>query len=324
MRPLVLSSAAMAALLFVIPVRADDEALARTLFDEGIKALDAGEVDKACPKLEESLRLKANANVQFYLAECFERQGKTASAWTNFLGASAKSKEAGKLEKANEAKARADALQSKLVWVTIVVDDPIEGLEVTRAGSVVPKAQWGVALPVDPGEIVVTASAPKKEAFRTKVLATTEGAKLTVTVRPLDDAPTPKKVELPPEPKPVPNAVASKPVEKTAVESGGSGATWPLILSGAAVIGGGVALQLMAAKEQSQISEGGYAKGSDISSAESKVNTYRGLGWAACGIGGGLFLSGVIVGLATSGSSTPVSVGVGPRSVALSMTWRLP
>lgn len=165
---------------------AADEAAARVLYDDGLKLMDEKAYAKACPKLEESHRLKANVNVQFFLADCYEQLGKTASAWLNFSGAAAAAKASGQSSKAEQAKKRAAALEPKLTRVSIKVADEVPGLEIRRGNTVVTKPQWDSAIPVDPGDIEIAARAPNKKPFMIRVKATTPGTVVIVVPR-LDD-----------------------------------------------------------------------------------------------------------------------------------------
>src|SRR4051794_25809493 len=66
-----------------------ESAAARALFAEARKLMAAERYDEACPKFEESLRLDQGIGTQFNLAHCWEKQGRTASAWGMFLDVAA-------------------------------------------------------------------------------------------------------------------------------------------------------------------------------------------------------------------------------------------
>ncbi len=167
---------------------AADEAAARVLYDDGLKLMDEKAYAKACPKLEESHRLKANVNVQFFLADCYEQIGRTASAWLHFSGAATRAKSAGQAAKAEQAKKRATALEPKLTRVTIKIAEEVPGLEVRRSGVLVTKPQWDSAIPVDPGDVEVVASAPNRKPFSTIVQAKAPGT-FVIQVPPLIASP---------------------------------------------------------------------------------------------------------------------------------------
>src|SRR5688572_14074173 len=63
---------------------ANDKAAAEVLFEQGRSLLLEGKVDQACPKLAESLRLDRGIGTMLFLAECWQRLGKSASAWAQF------------------------------------------------------------------------------------------------------------------------------------------------------------------------------------------------------------------------------------------------
>ena len=59
-----------------------DAAAAEVLFREGRTAADAGDYKKACEKFHESHRLDPAPGTMLNIADCEERQGRVATAWT--------------------------------------------------------------------------------------------------------------------------------------------------------------------------------------------------------------------------------------------------
>jgi hypothetical protein len=162
--------------------RAQDEAAGRVLFDDALTLLNRGQISDACPKLEESLRQSYNINAQYFLADCWEKLGKTASAWTTFLTVTSRSREAGDDKRERAARKRADGLERRLVRFKITVTGDIDGLEVRRNGVLVGRPMWGTAVPVDPGSYEFTASAPGYVPFETTVNATSPGRVVEINV----------------------------------------------------------------------------------------------------------------------------------------------
>src|SRR5688572_1601938 len=91
-----------------------DKAAAEALFREGMKLSKQGNHAQACPKLEESQRLEPSLGVQYYLADCFEKIGRTASAWANFVEVANKARLSGETAKEQTARKRAEELEPKL------------------------------------------------------------------------------------------------------------------------------------------------------------------------------------------------------------------
>ena len=138
---------------------------AEALFREGVRLLKAREVAKACEKLEGSERLEAKFSTEFNLALCRQRNGQTASAWAMFIKAADNAKRSGAPQDAKlaiDAQKHADALEPKLVHLTIRVPDnhEIDGLAVTRNETPVDPGTWNQPIPVDPGDYVIAAEAP--------------------------------------------------------------------------------------------------------------------------------------------------------------------
>jgi len=56
---------------------AQQQAAARTLFEEGKRLLGEGKVEQACGKFEGSLKLSPKLGTRLNVADCYERMGKT-------------------------------------------------------------------------------------------------------------------------------------------------------------------------------------------------------------------------------------------------------
>ena len=201
--------ALVAAGLALVPLRsarADDPpiAAATVLFDEGVKLMDAGRHAEACPKLARSQALAPNGGTLLALGDCYEKIGRTASAWVAFREAATRAASAGKREAEASALERARKLESTLPRITLTVPPATQtpGLEVRRDGAVVKEAELGVAVPADPGSHEIQASAPHMKTF-TKTITAVAGATVDLAIPKLanetagGDAPV---VEAPPPP----------------------------------------------------------------------------------------------------------------------------
>lgn len=172
-------------LALFIPAAASAEtsaATAHSLFLEARAAMEKGDYEAACPKLEESMRLDPAVGTQLNMADCYERVGKVGSAWAGFLDAASMAKSSHQPDREKLARARAKALEPRLPKLLIDADSSGEpGMEIARDGMSVGSASWGSALVVDPGAHDVVASAPGKMSWRTVVDAK-EGQTARVTV----------------------------------------------------------------------------------------------------------------------------------------------
>ena len=228
-----------------VRAQAEDQAAARALFAEGRVLMKAGQYAAACPKLEAARKLFTSAGILLNLADCHEKIGRTASAWTEFGEAAAVAKRTNRDDDAEEATRRQAALESALAHLTIRVAHAVPGLSVKRDGAPIAPAAWGAALPVDPGAHEIRAEAAGFEPWTGSATVSTPGQVVTVDVPELHatlgaTAPAAGRV---------------KPVLVTVVPSetspGDNVLPWALIGGGGAVAVGGVVLMLVEASHAS-------------------------------------------------------------------------
>src|SRR6476661_10803784 len=81
--------------------RSSDKTTAEALFGEGRRLMSAGRYAEACPKLEASLKLDSGVGTMLNLAECYEKNGQTASAWTEFREAVSAARDAGSKDRSD-------------------------------------------------------------------------------------------------------------------------------------------------------------------------------------------------------------------------------
>ena len=147
---------------------ASDKASAEALFDAALKAMKEGRFAEACPKLENSQRIDPGVGTLLYLAECYEKVGRTASAWATFREAASEAEASGQIKRAKAARERIAKLEPQLAYLTIEVAEStrtLPGLKVRRDGADTGLGIIGQAVPQDPGTVKVDVSAPDHESF---------------------------------------------------------------------------------------------------------------------------------------------------------------
>lgn len=227
--------------LSVTAAHADDVgAQAQVLFDEGKRLMDAEDYAAACPKLAESQRLDPGNGTLARLAACHEKQGRTATAWSEFAELVTSAQRAGQADRERFGRQRVAALEPRLSRLTIIVPADVAttpGLVVQRDAIAVGDAAWGIGIPVDPGDHAIEASAPGKQAWSTHVVIGVASDTKQVTV------PSLVTVDAPPAPVASGDeSPATPPVAEVKPDSGSrsSQKTWGLVVGAAGIVGLGV------------------------------------------------------------------------------------
>ena len=149
------------------PGTLDRQTLAESLFDEGRRLVTAGRFAEGCEKFATSERLDHAVGTLLNLADCYERAGRLASAWTTYRLAAASASEAAQPERENVAREREAELAARLPRMRLRVPPPARtpGLEVRLDGVRVEPAAWDVSVPVDAGPHTLAATAPSRVAW---------------------------------------------------------------------------------------------------------------------------------------------------------------
>ncbi len=149
-------------------------------YDEAQKLMAEGKIGEACPKYAESQRLDPQLGTLFHLADCLEKNGQTASAWASFREAVDIAKKLGDPRK-ELGERHIAALVPKLSRLQINVAEGAE-IHVERDAVTVGKALFGAPVPMDPGPHTITASAPGKRTWTSKIVIPADGSITMVTV----------------------------------------------------------------------------------------------------------------------------------------------
>jgi hypothetical protein len=233
--------AALAIALFAPKVAraqsAEDKAAAESAFEEGKRLMSAHAYAEACPKFAESLRRDPGLGTMLGLADCFDKNGQTASAWGEFREAAGVAARKGDKREslARENAARLEPLLSKVV-VRVSADADVRGLAIKRDGVEVERVAWGEAVPVDPGVHAIAASAPGRNDWQTSVNVSTQAPVQTVTIPRLEDAPLPPAAVSTPPPSPTVTPVPA-PDTSQAPDDGRTQRIAAVAVGGAGVVG---------------------------------------------------------------------------------------
>jgi hypothetical protein len=165
----------------------EDRVAAESLFAEGRQLLLAGDYERACSKLEASRQLEPALGTSLNLADCYDKLGRSASAWAEFRSAAAAAQRAGDTLRKDTALARVAALEPRLSRLRIELADP--SVSVLQNGARLNPAVIGSAIPVDPGTYRLEASAPGKGSWTESVEVRGEGVLVEVRVPALVDGP---------------------------------------------------------------------------------------------------------------------------------------
>jgi hypothetical protein len=259
------------------PTRAD------ALFTAAKQLRDAGLYEYACPKFAETEQIDPGVGVMLYLADCYQHTGRSANAWAEFRKAEQLAHD--RNDKRQEmAKARADALESKLTRMTLSVAEPAKhaGLEISVDGTRILPENWNAMLPTDPGVHAVEITEPGQPS-RTLSVRLDEGANLIV---PVFAAPSrPPKASAPPPVSAPAAAIAPAPTEPSGDSTGATH------LSTRAYVG----LGLLGVGVIGVVAGAGYldAKNDAISKGKrSSAGTFSGVSFA---IGAAGFTSAVVL-----------------------------
>ncbi|WP_437652621.1 hypothetical protein [Sorangium sp. So ce1182] len=146
----------------------DAVAMAESLFVRGRADMLAGRYQTGCPALAESHRLDPRPGRLFTLAECEARRGRVATAvarYNDYLALYSRMSEAEQIkqhERYRLSLEQRDALAPLVPHVTLSLPSGAPpGTVVQHDGITLERPSLGVALPVDPGEHVVTTQAPR-------------------------------------------------------------------------------------------------------------------------------------------------------------------
>jgi tetratricopeptide (TPR) repeat protein len=172
---------ALFAIIFVSTTLAHaDAATAEALFSEGRRLMDQGNYAAACAKFEESNKADAATGTQLNLAMCWEKLGRSASAWAMYMQVANAMTSSCRNDRAQFAQSHAAAILPTLSKLAITATQGTTSIRVD--GAPWSAAVTGIPTPIDPGRHTIDATAPNKPSFRRVVDVPGNAATVTVAV----------------------------------------------------------------------------------------------------------------------------------------------
>jgi hypothetical protein len=224
-------------------------AVARKLFAEATELEGAKQWAEAEAKLREAVKIKETPGLRYHLGHCLEQQQKLVAALVEYDRAQELLDSGTKAPDVAELVGPArEGVKKRVSSVSLKLPEGVESVEVRIDGVVMKAAVIDKAIPVDPGERVVSVSAPGRQAFRRELsLGEAEAREIEVDLPPLGNT---KGGYTP--------AAGDVPTDEgvSASTSGMSTRTWVLIAEGAftaIAIGGGIFFTLDKGHAEDQI-----------------------------------------------------------------------
>ena len=156
-----------------------DPTEAGQIFQQARDLVRLGRLDEACELFAKSYELDPALGTAVNLADCLERQGQLRHAWALFEVVARNSQSV--QSRARLARQRADALLTRLARVVLKLGDPsTPGLSI-RIGDREAAPAAEIRDLIDPGDVVLVATAPGRPAFKTTVHAVAGATVLLVT-----------------------------------------------------------------------------------------------------------------------------------------------
>lgn len=214
---------------------AQETAIARALFEEGISLADQAKWAEAADRFRRAQSLKPTPGIAFNLASALAETGKVIEA-SELLESLARDS-ATPPELKQECEAKLAAIAGKRAYLAIHVENAPAEAKVEVDGHDWPRAGWGVASPLDPGTHLVVGRSRGAETTRTELqIAAGERRELSLSF-PQAAPVTPMATA--PESTPAPARDEKRPLYKN----------WILWTCVGAVIAGGVVASLLVASK---------------------------------------------------------------------------
>ena len=295
------------------------EEIARRTFEEGAALEKEGDYAGALAKFRESEQIKATLGNRYHKAYCLEMIGKLAAALTEYETVEKSARDAGKNDLALAARQRVEPLWSKVPQLSVRLGPPSTSDAVASldGGALASALLDGKAFRIDPGEHVLTATAPSFQSF-TRRFTASEGTVSSIEIVLEATPPPPSPVvrasrDAPPATVAQPAARAAPPRKSRAL---------PIATTAGALLlaGGGVAAFLVAGQKQEDLRRQ-CSSSPNCTDAKGPTRTFDALALGAWVGAAGLAALSIVL-WSSSPSSTTAQTRVTARSSSLALEGR--
>jgi hypothetical protein len=207
---------------------------ADALFKAAQQLLQGHQIHEACADFAESQSLDPAPGTALNLADCYEQEGKLATAQREFLQAADFAARRNQGDRERFARAEAARLEKRVHKITLALPSGLSGVSVALDGEPLNAASWAAPHALDPGSHEIVVSAAGKRPRTIAVAAAADGITEKIVVLPWDVS-----VPAKPAPPPPPATPDPEPPEPVAEHSGsGNGMrTTGFVVGGAGIVG---------------------------------------------------------------------------------------
>ena len=225
----------------------ENDALRRDLLAQAEAARDAGDHTRALDLATRASQLRASPSLSFMIAQEAAELGHVVDALDAarrcVADASADASLRNRDRVLRGCAALVQEVEPRLARLTVRVPEGVPGVVVEVARRPLPGAVWGVAVPVDPGEVTVAAHTGDGRSFsRTVTTVAGQSAEVAVSFAPAAPAAPPVEVAAP---APTVAPVVAPPPAPAVARAGVGAGPWIVAGLGAAVLGGAGVLWMM-------------------------------------------------------------------------------
>jgi hypothetical protein len=297
---------------------------AEALFRDGRRLMAEGNVAQACAAFAQSYAADASSGTLLNLALCHEKQGKTATALAEYTATVRLAEAQGRQDRVLIARQKIAAMEPRLARLTVAVPRAVPGLAIQTEAGAIAGADWGRAVPVDPGPHHITASAPGFRSW-TADIELREAEQRTIDIPALEpavDVTAPRTsatataaAATPPQPPPVALTATATAAPRSSRDLYLMGAGGALVIAGSVLYG----VAYAKFEDAKQVcNEGAGCSPSERNERVSSIETFRNWG-IGCWIAGGVLTVASGMHRWYSRRPPPVTVAIDPWNETFSV-----